>query len=351
MARIRVVSKPEVCIGCHLCEIWCSVAHSKSKDIIKAFLYEQPRPQPRILVEEKLPETYALQCRHCQEPKCVAACIAGALYKDEEGIVVHIIAIDGLRGGTGAAPKMIRNNVGIPIEFALAAVDQRLRDEGIRNKASILVAGGFRCSADVVKAIALGADAVYIGTPALVAMGCTLCQKCHTGICNWGICTQDDGEIIVHGRAGDVVAMAMRGGRIMIGDDVGYRAAIHMKEYKDKVPVLIVGGTAQDFFGEYMAGGRVVLLGLSLGDKPHRARYIGTGMHGGIMYIRGKVEQWQLGKEVGIVDMEKEDWKFLEKHIGDCCREFGFEKDEILGGKFLKLKPVTKRPYGRIYAY
>jgi len=102
-----------------------------------------------------------------------------------------IIALDGLRGGTGAAPKIIRDNVGIPIELALASVDQRLRDEGIRNEASILVAGGFRNSADVIKAIALGADAVYIGTAALVAMGCTLCQKCYTGICNWGICTQD----------------------------------------------------------------------------------------------------------------------------------------------------------------
>ncbi|WP_290597820.1 MULTISPECIES: hypothetical protein [unclassified Archaeoglobus] len=163
--------------------------------------------------------------------------------------------------------------------------------------------------------------------------------------------TMDDGEIIVYGRAGDVVAMSMRGGRILIRDDVGYRTAIHMKEYKDKVPVLVIGGTAQDFFGEYMAGGRVVLLGLNLGDKPHRARYIGTGMHGGIMYIRGKVEQWQLGKEVGIVDMDDEDWKFLEKHVGDFCKEFGFDKDEILSGKFLKLKPVTKRPYGKIYAY
>jgi len=102
-----------------------------------------------------------------------------------------IVAIDGYRGGTGAAPTMIRNNVGIPIEFALAAVDSRLREEGIRNQASIVVAGGFRCSADVVKAIALGADAVYIGTAALVAMGCHVCQKCYTGKCNWGIATQD----------------------------------------------------------------------------------------------------------------------------------------------------------------
>ncbi len=101
------------------------------------------------------------------------------------------VAIDGLRGGTGAAPTTIRDNVGIPIELAIAAVDTRLREEGIRNQVSVIAAGSIRSSADVVKAIALGADAVYIGTAALVAMGCHLCQKCYTGKCNWGIATQD----------------------------------------------------------------------------------------------------------------------------------------------------------------
>jgi glutamate synthase domain-containing protein 2 len=102
-----------------------------------------------------------------------------------------VITLDGFRGGTGAAPTMIRDNVGIPIELALAAVDDRLRQEGIRNQASIVVAGGTRCSADVVKAIALGADAVYIGTAALIAVGCTVCQRCYTGKCPWGIATND----------------------------------------------------------------------------------------------------------------------------------------------------------------
>ncbi|KUJ95387.1 MAG: Glutamate synthase (NADPH) [Desulfonauticus sp. 38_4375] len=100
-----------------------------------------------------------------------------------------IVAVDGFRGGTGAAPTMIRDNVGIPAELALAAIDQRLRDEGIRNRASVVIAGGIRCSADVVKAIALGADAVYIGSAALVAVGCTMCQRCYTGKCPWGIAT------------------------------------------------------------------------------------------------------------------------------------------------------------------
>jgi glutamate synthase domain-containing protein 2 len=101
------------------------------------------------------------------------------------------IAIDGLRGGTGAAPTIIRNNVGIPIELAIASVDARLREEGIRNEVSLIAAGSIRNSGDIVKIIALGADAVYIGTGALVALGCHLCQKCYTGKCNWGIATQD----------------------------------------------------------------------------------------------------------------------------------------------------------------
>ncbi|NLT13760.1 MAG: 4Fe-4S binding protein [Clostridiales bacterium] len=101
-----------------------------------------------------------------------------------------IIAVDGFRGGTGAAPTRIRDNVGIPIELALAAVDQRLRDEGIRNDVSLVVGGSIRSSADVVKALALGADACYIATAALLALGCHLCRTCQSGKCNWGIATQ-----------------------------------------------------------------------------------------------------------------------------------------------------------------
>ncbi len=102
-----------------------------------------------------------------------------------------IIAIDGYRGGTGAAPTRIRDNVGIPVEMALAAVDSRLRDEGIRNRVSLVCGGSIRNSADIIKAIALGADAVYIASSALIAIGCHMCQKCYTGKCNWGIATQD----------------------------------------------------------------------------------------------------------------------------------------------------------------
>ncbi len=101
-----------------------------------------------------------------------------------------IVVIDGFRGGTGAAPTRIRDNVGIPIELALAAADQRLRDEGIRSNVSLVASGSFRCSSDIIKAIALGADACYIASAALIAMGCHMCQTCNTGKCNWGIATQ-----------------------------------------------------------------------------------------------------------------------------------------------------------------
>jgi glutamate synthase domain-containing protein 2 len=100
------------------------------------------------------------------------------------------VYLDGFKGGTGAAPAIIRDHVGIPLEIAIAVVDQRLRDEGIRNQASIIAAGSIRSSADMAKAIALGADVVAIGSAALMALGCHLCQGCHTGCCSWGLTTQ-----------------------------------------------------------------------------------------------------------------------------------------------------------------
>jgi glutamate synthase domain-containing protein 3 len=164
--------------------------------------------------------------------------------------------------------------------------------------------------------------------------------------------TMDAGEIIVHGRAGDVAAMSMRGGQVFIRDNVGYRAAIHMKEYRDRVPVLVIGGTAQDFLGEYMAGGILILLGLTLQENElHRANYIGTGMHGGVIYLRGHVEQHQLGREVGIRPLDDKDKEIIRKYVVEYCRHFDANPEEILQGPFIKLLPVSKRPYGKIYAY
>ncbi len=102
----------------------------------------------------------------------------------------EVIVVDGFRGGTGAAPKRIRDNVGVPVELALASIDQRLRDEGIRSTVSVVASGTIRTSADVVRAIALGADAVSCGSAPLIALGCHQCGDCSRGKCNWGIATQ-----------------------------------------------------------------------------------------------------------------------------------------------------------------
>jgi len=164
--------------------------------------------------------------------------------------------------------------------------------------------------------------------------------------------TMNDGTIVINGHAGDIVGLSARGGKIFIKEDVGYRAAIHMKEYKDKKPVLVIGGTAQDFFGEYMAGGIVILLGLNLGHGGHhKARFIGTGMHGGVIYLRGQVEEYQLGKEVGVAEPDGQDIDTIRRYVREFAEHFEYDAAAILRHNFVKLFPLWLRPYGRLYAY
>jgi len=159
-----------------------------------------------------------------------------------------IIAIDGFRGGTGAAPTRIRDHVGIPIELALASVDKRLRDEGIRNNVSIVVGGSIRSSADVVKAVALGADAVYIGTAALIVLGCHLCRSCHTGKCNWGIATQRE----------DLVKR--------LNPNIGYKRLVNlMNAWKHEIKEMIGGMGINSI--EALKGNRLMLRGVGLNEK------------------------------------------------------------------------------------
>jgi len=164
--------------------------------------------------------------------------------------------------------------------------------------------------------------------------------------------TMNEGEIIIHGHVGDIIGLSARGGKIFVRDNVGYRAGIHMKEYKDKKPVLVIGGTAQDFLGEYMAGGILILLGLNLNEgEHHRANFICTGMHGGVIYLRGSAEDYQLGKEVGVTELKEEERQILKKFVGEFASHFGYNAEEILKHKFTKLFPLWLRPYGRLYAY
>jgi glutamate synthase domain-containing protein 3 len=164
--------------------------------------------------------------------------------------------------------------------------------------------------------------------------------------------TMNSGEIIIHGHAGDILGLSARGGKIFVREDAGYRAGIHMKEYQDKKPMVVVGGTAQDFLGEYMAGGILILLGLNLKEgERHKANFIGTGMHGGIIYMRRDVQEFQLGKEVGVAELDENDYLVLKKLVGEFAYHFGYDAGEILKCKFIKLFPLYLRPYGRLYAY
>lgn len=159
-----------------------------------------------------------------------------------------IIAIDGYRGGTGAAPTRIRDNVGIPIELALASVDERLRQEGIRNNVSIVVGGSIRSSADVIKAIALGADSVYIATSALLALGCHLCRSCQMGKCNWGIATQRP----------DLVKR--------LNPDVGYKRLVNLvTAWKHEIEEMMGGMGINSI--EALKGNRLMLRGIGLTEK------------------------------------------------------------------------------------
>jgi len=162
--------------------------------------------------------------------------------------------------------------------------------------------------------------------------------------------SMNKGTIVIHGNAGDTVGYAMRGGEIFIKGDVGYRVGIHMKEYREKVPVIVIGGKAGDFLGEYMAGGILILLGLTQDDRELVGNYCGTGMHGGVMYIRGEVLDYKLGQEVKALPLDDKDIALLSSKVEVYVTHFGGNAKEILAGNFIKLLPVNKSPYGSMYA-
>jgi glutamate synthase domain-containing protein 3 len=144
----------------------------------------------------------------------------------------------------------------------------------------------------------------------------------------------------------------MRGGKLFIKGDVGYRVGIHMKGYKKQAPAIIAGGTAGDFFGEYMAGGILILLGLNGEEgKPIVGDYLGTGMHGGMIFIRGEVQKYRCGAEVGITDPDGSDIKLLKGYLTEFCDDLNLNLEEVMSKPFKKLIPVSARPYGNLYAY
>lgn len=164
--------------------------------------------------------------------------------------------------------------------------------------------------------------------------------------------TMNEGRIVIHGDAGDVLAHSMRGGKLLVKGRVGYRAGIHMKSFESKRPVVVVGGRGGDYLGEYMAGGLMIVLGLGRAEgEPISGIYTGTGMHGGTIILGDDIDPARLGKEVGKMDLDDEDLAGLRRYVEEYVAEFGGDTGAILDRRFVKLQPVSRRPYGQLYVY
>ena len=162
--------------------------------------------------------------------------------------------------------------------------------------------------------------------------------------------TMNDGDLIIHGSCGDIIGYAMRGGSMFIETYAGYRVGIHMKEYFEKIPKIVIGQSAGDFLGEYMAGGRIVVMGLGLQKGELAAgRFFGTGMHGGKMYIRGAVEEALMGREIASHLLDDDDIAFLKKTMDEYTGYFGTDLGNVSPDEFKKYSPKSKRPYGSMY--
>jgi glutamate synthase domain-containing protein 3 len=164
--------------------------------------------------------------------------------------------------------------------------------------------------------------------------------------------TMNAGEVIVHGSTGDVLGYGMRRGRIFVRGDVGYRAGIHMKAHDGARPVIVCGGKAGDFFGEYMAGGLLVLLGMdSQLEGPIVGTYVGAGMHGGEIWVRGEIDPWRCGAEVRAFTATDADKSTLAATLTDYCRVFRLNLREVLASTFTRIVPTGYRPYAGLYTY
>jgi glutamate synthase domain-containing protein 3 len=160
--------------------------------------------------------------------------------------------------------------------------------------------------------------------------------------------TMNSGKIIVHGNAWDVTGLSARGGKMFIKGSSGYRVGIHMKEFGQRWPSLVIGGTAKDYLGEYMAGGTIVVLGIGSKMPSPVGVSLGAGIHGGKMFIRGKVGQEQLGPGAGIAEMSAEDEKELEGLLDEFVSYFGpiVEREPSC---FTKVAPLSSRPFSGKY--
>lgn len=161
--------------------------------------------------------------------------------------------------------------------------------------------------------------------------------------------TMNCGRIIIHGNTGDTVGYAMRGGEIYVKGNAGYRAGIHMKAYKDKLPVLVIGSRAGSFLGEYQAGGVIIVLGIGSEDKCPLGFFCAAGMHGGKIFLRTEFLPVDIPPQIEVREADDNDKKEIKEYIKNYCRYFSEDEEKILDSKFYVLMPNSKNPYKKLY--
>ena len=161
--------------------------------------------------------------------------------------------------------------------------------------------------------------------------------------------TMNDGTIVVHGNIGDAAGYAMRGGSIYVKGNAGYRAGIHMKAYEDKVPLMVIGGCAGSFLGEYQAGGLIIVLGLHADGKKIVSNFPCTGMHGGMMILRSDCRDIVFPHQVSASPATPEQLEGVKKHIEEYCRLFGEDLNDVMNSPFTVIMPDSKNPYKKLY--
>ena len=162
--------------------------------------------------------------------------------------------------------------------------------------------------------------------------------------------TMDKGKVVIHGSAGDAVAHSMRGGRIYVRDNIGYRGGIHMKQYLQKRPIVVVGGAARAFLGEYIAGGILVVLGLG-GLKPISEQGVGSGIHGGEIFIRGSVDDLFLGVGARKAPVTEEQRTMIRPIIEDFAQSFGMDPKPLLTAEYTRIAAASARPFASKYTW
>ncbi|MBR2667620.1 MAG: glutamate synthase [Oscillospiraceae bacterium] len=161
--------------------------------------------------------------------------------------------------------------------------------------------------------------------------------------------TMNDGVIVVHGDLGDTAGYAMRGGAIYAAGNAGYRAGIHMKAYKDRLPVMVIGGCTGSFLGEYQAGGLIIVLGLHRDGRPIVSNFPGTGMHGGRMFLRSRCQDVLFPEQVTAHPAAEEEKAEIRPYILEFCRLFGGDPEALLSGEFTVVAPDSDNPYHQLY--